>query len=240
MLLYHGTAGVSLDTLLVQGLQPRGKKKGHWEHTSLSRPDSVYLTRAYGPYFMGAAASNSGSSLGVVVEIESDRIAENLVPDEDCLEQANRTSDGIRASIKKRTRYYRSRLPLYAGGAWAASIAMLGNCCHLGAIPAPAFTRVALIDLTTNSRVLRDFDASITLINYRLLGENYHWMTRRLFGDDCADAPTDEIHSYKIACTGVRVGTVSNNKITNWKTVTRSAEPPAIYKRFAAQAHLLR
>lgn len=229
MLLYHGTAGLSLDQLLKQGLQPRGKRKGNFQHTVLSRKDAVYLSHCYAPYFLFAARRRM--ECGLVVEIDSNKIFHNLVPDEDALEQVGRGHDNIAGDFKKRTRWYRENLERWADcESWEKSVKALGNCAHLGPIPATAFTRIAVIPFKKNPRLRFDFDASINLLNHRILGTNYHWRTRWLFGDSCEEAPPNDLHSYKIDCCDVEVDHFRDGAFIGKKYVNREGAPPAIWE----------
>lgn len=196
MKLYHGTRENVAQQAVTKGLEPRGKKRGNWRHTILSRNDAVYLTVCYAMYF--AVNATKENQKAAIVEVDSNKLNPWLLaPDEDTLEQINRGRDKLPGSfdIKKRTQWYRKRLDNYTGrGQWEASIKALGNCCYLTAIPAEAITRIALIDLN-EAPVLKilSMDPTITTMNYYILGRKYRGLTKWIFGDELgADAPIEK------------------------------------------------
>lgn len=170
MKLYHGASSEMLPQILKRGLLPRGKKSGNWEHTIESRPDCVYLTNAYAPYFGD-----------LIIEIDTNILHEwRLLPDEDAVEQCMRGKDGIEGDYKQRTEVIRNRLDQYVGnGQWKGSLQALGTCAYQGKIPPHAFTRYTVIPVSTRMY----WDPVMVLLNYRLCGGRYRMQTARLFGD---------------------------------------------------------
>lgn len=65
--LYHGTSAAVLPDILKNGIMPRGKKAGRWEHTVKSADDRVYLTNAY-----DAAAENLKEYYKQIFELENE------------------------------------------------------------------------------------------------------------------------------------------------------------------------
>lgn len=185
MKLYHGTAADYLDAIMRDGLRPRGKRKGNWQHSVESNPHCVYLTRSYGPYFAMSAEGKNGA---LIIEIETARLDQfALLPDEDAVEQATRGHDGIEGSMRYRTKYYRRRMHQFGDGQkWKSSVQVLGTCCHKGAISPWAFTRAVIVPPEHAVRLLMEWDASISLLNQRILGNLYVQKTLRLFDDDTA------------------------------------------------------
>lgn len=176
---------------------PRGRRKGNWKHSILSRRDAVYLTNAYALYFAVNAQRNKDERLAIV---EIDTAGLNpwlLVPDEDAIEQLNRGKDGLDGSLEQRTKHYRKELPRYVGHSqWEASLKALGNCAYMGHIAANAITRVAYIDVKQAPMlILAGMDPSITLMNYLIIGKKYRGLTKWIFGDQLEeDSPVERIN----------------------------------------------
>jgi hypothetical protein len=185
MLLYHGTSAAFLPEIRKDGLVPRGKKKSNWSH-SPSRTDCVYLTDAYAPYF-AVMADDKKQEGCAIVEIDTDRLMFRdsfLLPDEDALEQVGRGHDSVPGDMGARTRWYKKNLTKYNGkGQWILSLKALGTCCHYGEIPVEAITRIAVTDPKKNADLLMQWDVSVTLTNYRLLGDSYKRQMALLFHD---------------------------------------------------------
>jgi hypothetical protein len=211
MKLYHGTNEVAGKAILSDGFVPRGRRGGNWKHSVESHPDGVYFTTAYALYF--ALASTEGDPrlkndepgvCAMIFEIDTDLLPEPgcLVPDEDCLEQVNRgrkaADSGLPKSyalwgMKKRTVFWRERLPFFMhSDGWKASLDAMGNCCHLGPVPASAITRVAIVDLKGAADACHmALDPTISVLNYRFVGKRYRALTKWVFGDPLGtDAPT--------------------------------------------------
>lgn len=211
MNLYHGTRQRALKSITKDGIHPRGKRKGNWEHSLESNPRCVYLSVAYPLYFAMAATNDSHAA---IVEVDSDRLDDmDLWPDEDAVEQSSRGQDDLPEDwgMVKRTRYYRRRMHFYAGQ-WAASIDALGTCCHKGPIPASAITRVAMIDLERNMRLRIACDPSISLLNYKIMGGYYRQLTRLIFGDKMDMESIHASHAealLRIPRDGIEVRTIS-------------------------------
>lgn len=182
MKLYHGTSITVLDKILNRGLLPRGKRKGNWRDAP-ARADCVYLTNAYAPYF-AIHTYDAQRRDGVVLEIDTSLLEANkLLPDEDALEHAGRGTDTIPGSMFERVKHYRDRLELYNDGQWEASLDYMGTCAHLGKIPPGAITRVAIVPFDYHWF----WDASISHLNYRFMGETYRKQMARLFGEPMSD-----------------------------------------------------
>ena len=195
MKLYHGTSGRHLHSIIRNGLQPRGPgKKGNWKHTVESNPHCVYLTDAYPVYF--ALQATRGSYSAIIVEIDTNLLPNPLalLPDEDVLEQTGREYDDVKGDMLVRTRWYRKNIFRWANGeTWKKSLGVMGTCCFYGKIPPEAITRIAIIPPEQCGKVGLWWDASISLMNYRILGGLYQLQTQRLFGDPVAPVQ-EELH----------------------------------------------
>lgn len=186
MKLYHGTTLKVARRAMKSGLKPRGRRKGNWDHTVLSRPDCVYLTNAYPLYFMFAAVDTAEEDFGAVIEIDTDLLnLAYLLPDEDAVAQTNRDSE-YGDSLLDRTAYFRDNLVhMFLGTTvWEQSLAALGTCCYFGVIPPEAITRYVRINRKKNTHLQLDFDPTITCMNFRLLGNRYRACSIALFGDE--------------------------------------------------------
>lgn len=182
MILYHGTSGANVETILREGLRPRGRRPGNWELES--RWDSVYLTNIYAPYYAIAAIDEDDCPPEMAVfEVAVDE--QCLYPDEDFLEQASRGKDVCPLTEKsERTLWYRDRLHGF-GHHWKDSLEYLGTVSHYGAIPVEAICRVATSKMNRHHWVVGEMaNPTITLWNKRLCGTRYRMLTRVCMGDD--------------------------------------------------------
>ena len=109
-LLYHGTNGAWLGSILRSGIEPRGSRpaRNNWKHVPhQSNPRCVYLTDSYAPYFAFNAARGK-DPLCAVIEVDTDRLdPNNLTFDEDCWEQLGRGRDELPGTMSERTIWYR-------------------------------------------------------------------------------------------------------------------------------------
>jgi hypothetical protein len=204
MKLYHGTTEAVARLALTDGLLPReeAEVETQWPDCP-SRPDMVYLTNAYAPYFAGCATENVGDLLGIV-EIDTeilfdDYVTENgledfLHPDEDFLEQATRSPESgphlapFDATMHERTAFYREHLESFQQH-WRDSLEALGNVAAKGEVPSECVTRIALIDPKKAPHVLQiGMDPCITLMNYAICGHKYRSLTNWIFGAEITTA----------------------------------------------------
>lgn len=189
MKLYHGTSEATWRLIQAAGaIQPRNVHGvDNWRHSVSSRADAVYLTDTYAPYFAINTINERGADgqRVAIIEIESDRIAANLVPDEDAFEQATRPKGRKvgKLTMRERTKKIRRNLHRYIGtNQWGLSLSFLGTCAHIGPIPLTAITRVALINVQTHSDwAIEGINASITRANYAFCGRDYRAHLARSF-----------------------------------------------------------
>jgi len=73
MRICHGTSSIHLESILREGLKPRGTKASNWK--AASHADLVYLSQAYALHYAGNAVDKEGGNI-VLVEIDTD-----LLPD---------------------------------------------------------------------------------------------------------------------------------------------------------------
>lgn len=177
--LYHGTTSSRLTSILRDGLKPRGRRKGNWDQYP-SRPDMVYLTTAYAPYFAICAVDEQEQ--GVIVEVDTSQLdRELLYPDEDFIAQGLAHQRGlplelIHRQVRRELHNYRH----HAGD----SITALGNAAYKGTIPPGAITRYALIDGKLQSDLFWiALDPCISPLNYRFMGPKYRSIIAWIMGD---------------------------------------------------------
>jgi len=177
--LYHGTTSSRLASILRDGLKPRGRRKGNWESYP-SRPDMVYLTTAYAPFF-AIYAVDEGEQ-GLIVEVDASKLNPTLLyPDEDFIAQA--LSHQKQMPLEVVHRQVRRQLSHYRHHA-KDSIDAMGNVAHKGAIPKSAITRYALIDGKLQSDLFWiGLDPCISPMNYRFCGSKYRSIIAWIMGD---------------------------------------------------------
>ena len=155
----------------------------------MSRPDAVYLTVAYSLYYALTATKKSERE-AVIFEVDSSKLNPfRLCPDEDFLAQAAQVGAPAFKDIKeqydndllKMTAHFRDELEEYSDD-WEASVKHMGNCCFIGNIPVEAITRYALIP--NIYKFVQWSDPTIGIMNYRVLGEYYQALSKRVFGDE--------------------------------------------------------
>lgn len=176
MKLYHGTSSKHLDSILSKGIRPRGRRKGNWESFP-SRPDMVYLTNSYAPYF--ALQSCDKMEKALIVEVEVDETG--LYPDEDFIAQVLASQE--QRPLEEVHEEVREGLEAYKHHA-KDSLEGLGNCSHKGVVPAGNVRRMCLVDFTKRSDLaIMSMDPSISVMNYRFCGSKYRSVISWLFGD---------------------------------------------------------
>lgn len=198
MRLYHGTSESAWEGIRKEGIKPRGNSgSSNWKKSIESNPDTVYLTSTYPLHFAFNAIKGTSQHFerAVIIEVETDLLEGQLVPDEDALEQvARHSSDGLPSnwSMVKRTRYYRSKVREYAdaGLDWEWSLARLGTMGHIGAISPDDFTRVIVFDTKDEKEIsFAGMDGSVSVMNFKFMGGFYRNLVNLLFGNELEDTP---------------------------------------------------
>jgi len=190
VLLYHGTTESAAKAALEKGLKPRESAgvESNWEECP-SSPHHVYLTSAYAGYF--AMASCKSGERWAIIEVDTTKLDKSdLFPDEDFLEQASRNQElpddwGVNElPMNGRTEWFRNNLESFQH-LWEDSVKHLGNCSHFGQIPAAAITKVAFIDPEECLQMtMLVSDPMITLMNFKVCGNQYRAMTRWFIGEE--------------------------------------------------------
>lgn len=183
MKLYHGTSERYVESILRNGLTPRGNRKGNWAHTVTSNGRAVYLTVAYPLHF--AKGCVQGNERLALFEVDTDFLPYDLLaPDEDFLEQATRDdpkSAGGLKDMKERTLWFRKRAFVEYKHHWRHSVEHMGTCTYYGRIAPQALRRVALVP---NMHELSQMsDPSVGIANYKIMGAYYRNLTALAFGD---------------------------------------------------------
>jgi hypothetical protein len=100
--LYHGTSLKAAQTILQEGLMPRGNRENRWGKSDVrmthqdildtelpSRDDCVYLTEAYAPYY--ASSASAEAEPWAILEVDLKYLDPlRFLPDEDAIEQGTR------------------------------------------------------------------------------------------------------------------------------------------------------
>ncbi len=183
MKLYHGTSSRLLPRILKRGLEPRGKRKGNWQHTVDSNPNAVYLTNAYALYYASCAMKTHRA---VILEVDTNKLNPFcLAPDEDFLEAVSRKGGQFPhiegKPMKERVAWFRDRLAWFSVN-WEESLKVLGNCTYLGTVPPHAITRYVVLPWD-RSRIVAVCDPTITVMNYTVMGEYYRQLSGFIFGE---------------------------------------------------------
>lgn len=182
--LYHGTDATTAQRALSEGLRTRRAtgRDSLWQECP-SGADRVYLTDGYAPVFASHAASlaemRGEDGRWGIVEVRVPLKA--LIPDEDYLEQAQRSQNGG-ALDRTNTLLWRDMAPSLTGLA-QASLKGLGTVAHLGDIPASCVTRVSLYGGTNPLIRWNADDRSVCLLSHRVNGVAGRAYTGWLFGD---------------------------------------------------------
>lgn len=203
--LYHGTSSDHLQTILRQGIKPRGKKrKSNWKGTVESNPDTVYLTRGYAGHFARSACE--GTSQPIVFEISTKFLKEDLFrPDEDFLEQASRTVPEehpfyVEGDMKHRTEFFRAnagKLNHQFPGLALRSIEFMGTVGYRGTIPLRAIHAYIKYPQDVTAILHLGDDPTITTINWSLLGWRYSMLLDILFKHEPTEQQLKEMTAYE-------------------------------------------
>ena len=189
MKLYHGTRSGLSSQILELGLLPRvlTESDNKWDECP-SRPDAVYLTSVYAPYFAATACGSREDSddKWLIVEVETEKMCGLMCPDEDFLEQSQRSS-GSRphgATMEQMTAFWRENCHRYSG-AWKDSLNGLGTCSVISdvGVPPEAITGVFLFDNEAKENreiVWACCDPTITLMNYQICNDKYRGLTQQV------------------------------------------------------------
>ena len=176
MKVYHGTSLNRLSEILEHGIIPRGIDESNWAD-NVSHPEMVYLTVAY-PFYFAHIAAQENNSKAVVIEIDMDFLSEkNLFPDEDFIYQAlpedyKMELSDIREDIDSFQIYFQE------------SLDNLSNFCYRGIVPKESFTRICQVDFDNRTNLwMAVMDPTISILNYRIVGQKYRDITAWFFGD---------------------------------------------------------
>lgn len=217
MKVYHGTSFDKFTEITINGLAPREDRATNWpDNPSMS--DMVYLTTVY-PFYFAYCASCEDGSKAVVIEIEIDRLPyQNFYPDEDFIWQAMKKEDrwdlkDIRKQIDVFRKYFQD------------SMDNLGNFCYMGTIPRQAMTRAVSVDFEKRNRLLSEvMDPTISILNYRFVGDKYKDLVAWFFGDD-KELPAAKKHEmWKDLATTDECKAMMDKEIEFWKKESTNRE----------------
>jgi hypothetical protein len=190
--LYHGTSIKHLESILKQGIKPRGKKQGVWDKCP-SRHDRVYLSNCYAPYF----AFSADEDTGVIFEIDTDKLdARKMGADEDVVAQVLHTHDKTQDLFELTKSIKLEKFD----AVWDKSLEAMGTCSYKGAIPVKAITRYAIVDFSKATWLwVRCADISISLIHHAFCGKEQENLTAWIFGDEKLESIFDKVSPEKKA-----------------------------------------
>lgn len=206
MIITHGTSARHLDSIVKNGLLPRGEDAGNWtEHPSI--PGHVYLTSNYGLYFAQCSLGEDEHD-GLLVELDETRLDKSrLYADEDAIAQVQHHMGilDVSLSLEELTRAAREDIEYYHGrnidGEW--SMEALGTCSHRGPIPVSAVKSIVLVKNVLATCVFElGSDPTITIMNHKILGGFYQALTEWVLGDRLLAPPKMTFYSQKKTETG--------------------------------------
>ncbi len=178
MILYHGTTIKALAKILKEGIKPRVGKKSNWEGYGTSRPDLVYLSDCYAPFFATSACKGTKDK-GVIIKLEIDPTKIKLYPDEEFLfnvlfkEKAKKEGNiqKLYTSINPKKYQFllnvKTQKPMEG---WKASLD------YMGTVTADFIPKECVISYYVekkNCEFIFHCDPSISPLNYKICGQMY-------------------------------------------------------------------
>lgn len=210
MILYHGTSFRHYESIMRDGVMPRGKlgHKGTWESPLFaSAPDRVYLTRCFAMYY-ASSASKDGDD-GLILEIDTDLLDTSmLVPDEDAIIQSHSIMPNDKSPLKKLSGPAARKMAItMAGaqiglGAWVASLKAIGGCAHVGVIPPSAITKAVRLDYNKMPGWwIGMIDTSASVLSHMVSGDVFAEGLSYIMGD--TDTITDRYAQVRSSAPGL-------------------------------------
>ncbi len=185
MILHHGTSVTRARHAAQRGLlPPKLSGKISFPRTP-AHPCCVYLTDTYPLYFANIACSQDGADFTVVISIDTVALnSDAFLPDEDVLEQLNRSTDDLprQLSASERTLLYRKSLADFTGSVgWLHSLDLLGTCAFWGSIPPEAFVSLVVVDTQKQSKLMMwATDFSLNVSHFRFAAAPQKMLTQRV------------------------------------------------------------
>jgi hypothetical protein len=179
MILYHGTKLKNLKRILKEGIKPRVNKPSNWEDHGKSRPDLVYLSDCYAPYYASAACKEKNER-GVLIKVEIDSKKIKLYPDEEFLFNVLFKNKTDRKDIQKvyesinprsfRLLQLQTKKEKEVIEGWKASLDYLG-VVSTDFVPRK-FVKGFYIE-KDSLEFIYNCDPVISLLNYKVCGQQY-------------------------------------------------------------------
>lgn len=191
MILYHGTTSLYKADILENGIKCRRKRKSLWDEHPSCR-DRVYLTRSYAVHFARHASITRGGN-PMIIEVDTFGLLDNLVPDEDVMAQTNwrDVPETHEMNMKEKTEYWAKRT--HDMSDWAGySLDTLGTVAHMGDIP--AWSIISYLELPKSHPAIFGHDPSISIINYKMLGNAYNQALKALMSSDGAEGHSPHLY----------------------------------------------
>ncbi len=201
-MIYHGTNAKYLDRILREGLLPTSNTgASNWEHIP-SKPDCVYLSRAYALYYANADRDED-SNIALIQLDESKLDPQKLLPDEDFIVEIFNEARHLGETIPDEFSNYTEIEELTNAidpprfrGLTKQCLLYYGNLAYEGPISSEAITRHVIVPFDKEHQLIYFLagDAFTTPMNYHFKGSFYK---------DLCDA-TIEGHIHPLATISVK------------------------------------
>lgn len=178
--MYHGTAAINRESILSDGIRPRGKLPSNWPDQP-SHPNFVYLTSNQG-FEHGRFHSEDHKVIVFEVALSELNIPE-LYPDEDFVADFSATILDTSQTYKKLLPIVRDSIRDYKD-AWTDSIRWMGSLAHCGKIPSECITRYCIVDFSLRPELAVGLEMPTSSIwQYNAVQSRSTQNTRWYFGD---------------------------------------------------------
>jgi len=202
VLIYHGCSDTRRETILANGIEPRGDRPSMWQGLP-SHPEMVYLTDTY-PFFF---TNTAGTTWVVVFEIDTEPLEpERFYPDEDYLVQI---ADELGIVPQAGQNYNQAAMARIMGfrERWQEGLERLGTCCHHGTVPRAAIRRYCRFDRSLYLPLTMLFGSPVIGIEEHAKQAGFHQRLLRLMFGDCDQLPETWQHKCqeRLAAPGIEV-----------------------------------
>jgi len=174
MKLYHGTSVKHLDSILSEGIKPRGDEPSTWawsEGTPTSNAKCVYLAETLPVYYAINAVEKEDM---LVLEVDMDMLPTSMLyPDEDFVWESAKGKFGSHAEIVEKLGDFKHH--------YGDSLDYLGSVAYMGTVAPECITRYAT--LKYDGFWLMSFDQSSSMMAYKILSDHYKQKLEWIFGD---------------------------------------------------------
>jgi hypothetical protein len=151
MLALHGTSRIYLDSILKNGLQPRGRKPGNWRTNCEGPTVTVHFTdlEEKARFFVCRAALSTGVREGVIISFDTDKLDQSkLICDENWLDHKDMMTSKeprYQCSFELRRKQIQRALKCKR---WKESLKVTNLAAYKGVIPPEAIVDYTIVDAT--------------------------------------------------------------------------------------------